>query len=282
MFSIAKILLPMDFSPRSTDAADAAAAVADQFASEITVLHVMVPPFDFSLATAEGARAEAERKLKEFRLAEWQNLRVKRVLLEGDPAKKIVEYSRSEHVDLIMMPTHGYGPFRRLILGSITAKVLHDSSCLVWTAVHTPDTASCVHSAQPRHIACAVDLGAQSGSILSWATRLSEKFGAKLSVIHVVASLDLSLQTYYLSPEWRGQVIDSARAELVQAMESAGVKGEMHIEIGPIASAVAAAAKSVQADLLIIGRSSLDGVTGRLPTNAYAIIRESPCPVLSV
>ena len=44
---------------------------------------------------------------------------------------------------------------------------------------------------------------------------------------------------------------------------SGGVKGEMHIEIGPIASAVAAAAKSVQADLLIIGRSSLDGVTGR-------------------
>jgi nucleotide-binding universal stress UspA family protein len=282
MFTITKILLPIDFSPRSTDAADAAAAVADHFASEITVLHVMAPPFDLSLATAEGARADSEQRLKEFRSDEWQNFRVKRVLLEGDPTSKIVEYARSEHVDLIMMPTHGYGPFRRLILGSVTAKVLHDSSCLVWTAVHTPDTASCVYSAQPRHIACAVDLGAQSRSILSWATRLSEEFGAKLSVIHVVASLDPRLQTYYLSPEWRGEVINDAKAELIQAMEAAGVKGEIHIEIGSIANAVAAAAKSVQADLLLIGRSSLDGVTGRLPTNAYAIIRESPCPVLSV
>ncbi len=34
------------------------------------------------------------------------------------------------------MPTHGYGPFRRFILGSVTAKVLHDADCPVWTGVH--------------------------------------------------------------------------------------------------------------------------------------------------
>jgi len=282
MFTIAKILLPIDFSPRSTDAADAAAAIADHFASEITVLHVLAPRFDLSPTSAESARADAEQKLQEFRSSEWQSLRVKRALLEGDPASKIVEYARSEGVDLIMMPTHGYGPFRRLLLGSITAKVLHDSSCLVWTAVHTPDAASCVHAARPHHIACAVDLGPQTASILSWASRLSGEFGAKLSVIHVVTSLDPRLQTYYLSPEWRSEVISEAKADLVKAMETAGTTGEIHIEIGSIADAIAAAARTMQADLLLIGRSSFDGVTGRLPTNAYAIIRESPCPVLSV
>jgi nucleotide-binding universal stress UspA family protein len=291
MFTIAKILLPIDFSSRSTDAADAAAAIAEHFGSEIALLHVLAPRFDLSLVTSTEpslqptrarAREEAEQNLKEFRSKEWQHLRVNRVLLEGDPARKIVEYAHSEHVDLIMMPTHGYGPFRRLLLGSITAKVLHDANCLVWTAVHTPDTVSGAHSAPPRRIACAVDLGPQSNSILSWASRMSWEFGASLSVIHVIASLDPRLEDYYLSPEWRGHLISEAKAELARLLETAGSKGEIHIEIGAIANAIADAARSVQADMLLIGRSSRDGVTGRLPTNAYAIIRESPCPVLSV
>jgi len=35
-----------------------------------------------------------------------------------------------------MMPTHGLGGFRRFLLGSVTAKVLHDADCPVWTGVH--------------------------------------------------------------------------------------------------------------------------------------------------
>jgi len=41
-------------------------------------------------------------------------------------------------------------------------------------------------------------------------------------------------------------------------------------------------AERVQADLLVIGRGSAAGIFGRLRTNAYAIIRQSPCPVVSV
>ena len=212
MFTIAKILLPIDFSARSTDAADAAAAVAERFGSEIVLLHVLAPGLNLPLPTSAQmrmlhglAREEAEENMKEFRSNEWRHLGVKRVLREGDPARKIVEYASSEHVDLIMMPTHGYGPFRRLLIGSVTAKVLHDASCPVWTAAHRPDTASGV-SAKPRRIACAVDLGPQSSSILGWASRLCWEFGAPLSVIHVVASLDPRLEDYYPSPEWRGYV----------------------------------------------------------------------------
>jgi len=283
MLTIAKILLPVDFSSPSTDAADSAAALAGHFGSEIALLHVLAPRFDLALGTStENARADAERNLNQFRSGEWQHLRVQRVLLEGDPARKIVEYAHSEHVDLIMMPTHGYGPFRRLLLGSITAKVLHDANCPVWTAVHAPDAASSTHSAQLRRVACAVDLGPQTNGVLRWASRLSREFGAPLSVIHAVASLDPRLQDYYLSPEWRGHVIGEARAGLERAIESAEASGEIHIAIGSIAGAIADAARELQADLLVIGRSSLDGMTGRLPTNAYAIIRESPCPVLSI
>jgi nucleotide-binding universal stress UspA family protein len=286
MFTIGKILLPIDFSARSADAADAAMAVAAHFGSEIVLLHVLARHFELPLTTSaqtkvlnSGVRIEAEENMKEFRPNQWGHLHVKRALREGDPARTIVEYATEEHIDLIMMPTHGYGPFRRLLLGSITAKVLHDAKCPVWTAVHTTDVSSTA-SAMPRRIACAVNLGSQSGSVLSWASRLCWEFGARLSAIHVVSSLDPRLEDYYLSPEWRGDVLKNAGAELQQLMETAGTDGEIHIEIGPVADAVAEAAKRVQADLLVIGRDGRAG--GRLPTNAYAIVRESPCPVLSV
>jgi nucleotide-binding universal stress UspA family protein len=261
-------------------------AVAEHFGSEIALLNVVAPRLPVPLTTSAqtkvlhgGARIEAEENMKEFRANQWGHIPVKRVLREGDPARTIVEYATEEHVDLIMMPTHGYGPFRRLLLGSTTAKVLHDAKCPVWTAAHTADGPSTA-SANPRRIACAVDLGSQSSSVLSWASRLCREFGAPLNAIHVVSSLDPRLQDYYLSPEWRGEVLSDARDELQQLMENAGTDGEIHIEIGPVADAVADAAKRVQADLLVIGRDSRAG--GRLPTNAYAIIRQSPCPVLSV
>src|SRR5271157_1875198 len=130
VFTITKILLPIDFSERS---AKAAAAVAERFHSEITLLHILAPRFEAPLAipgqrtVVHGfAREEAEARMQEFQCQEWHRLQVKRVPREGDPARAIVEYAESEHIDLIMMPTHGYGPFRRLLLGSVTAKVLHE------------------------------------------------------------------------------------------------------------------------------------------------------------
>jgi nucleotide-binding universal stress UspA family protein len=287
MFTIPRILLPIDFSARSGDAADAAVAVAEHFGSEIALLHVVAPRVGLPLTTSaqskvlhSGLRVEAEEQMEAFRPNQWGHLEVKRVLREGDPARTIVDYAIEEQVDLIMMPTHGYGPFRRLLLGSVTAKVLHDARCPVWTAAHTPDVASTI-SAKPRRIACAVDLKPHSSSVVSWAVRLCREFGAPLSAIHVVDSLDPRLEDYYLSPEWRAQVIDEARNEVKQLMETAATDGEIQIEIGPIADGVADAARRVQADLLVIGRNE-SRVGGRLPTNAYAIVRESPCPVLGV
>jgi nucleotide-binding universal stress UspA family protein len=135
---------------------------------------------------------------------------------------------------------------------------------------------------KPHKIACAVDLGKRSNEIVSWASRLSREFGASLTLIHVVSSLDNREQTYYLSPEWRSEVIGAAKSELAKLQQGAGLEGSVCVETGAVADGVAAAAKSIEAGLLIIGRTHQDSLTGRLPNNAYAVIRESPCPVLSV
>ena len=70
-----------------------------------------------------------------------------------------------EQMDLIVMPTHGYGPFRRFILGSVTAKVLHDADCPVMTGVHLEE-APPIDTIAFRHVLVAVDLGPQSAPAL--------------------------------------------------------------------------------------------------------------------
>jgi nucleotide-binding universal stress UspA family protein len=135
---------------------------------------------------------------------------VKKVLVEGDAAHHIVEYAHSQQTNLIVMPTHGYGPFRRLLLGSVTSKVLHDADCAVWTGVHANKDLP----AEPmtlKDIVCAVDLQRHSSNTLKWASSLANDFKAKLTAVHVAASLDWQTQAYYFAHNWRDHMMTTSR-----------------------------------------------------------------------
>ena len=270
--------------------------LAKRFNSEVTVLHVL-PPYIPMVVMGESVITEldmdqsrdliscqkgrARQGLDSFLSEELRDVSVKRVLVEGDPARKIVEYAHAEKFGLIMMPTHGYGPFRRLLLGSVTSKVLHDADCPVWTGVHLEKETS-VESIALAHIVCAIDLGPHSAQTLSWANRLATEFEARLSVVHVVASLDPRTQDYYFSPEWREFLMTKAKEDIETVQQSAGSRAEAVLEMGDVAESVSTAAKRLKADLLVIGRGAAAGAFGRFRTNAYAIIRRSLCPVVSV
>ena len=98
-----RILLPVDFSERSVGAAHWARSLACRFGSELTLLHVLVPPqCEFGSVDVAGAmlaelcqdRAEqATRELETFLAADLAGLRVRRVVLEGDPAATIVDFA---------------------------------------------------------------------------------------------------------------------------------------------------------------------------------------------
>jgi nucleotide-binding universal stress UspA family protein len=285
---LSKILLPVDFSERSVAAGQHAKALAGRFGSELLLLHVLTPPqYEFGALEIGGSmltelyrgRAEqASADLDAFLAAELAGLNARRVLLEGDPAGKIVEFAHDEGAGLIIMPTHGYGRFRRFILGSNTAKVLHDADCPVWTGVHLEQAPAAPESL--RSILCGVDLGAQSSKTLCWAAMLAREFGAQLTVIHVTAAdTDLGDDS---EVSWRVDVREAAERELLRLKRFVNVEAEDIVEAGEAAKVICAAAGRVQADALVIGRGSAAGMFGRLRTNAYAIIRESPCPVVSV
>lgn len=290
MLRISKILLPVDFSELSCRAARYAVSCAQRFHAEVVLLHVLPPHFEFGsveLGTAilEDLIAErqtrAHRNIDAFLSTELAALPVKRVVLEGDPARKIIEFAHAERCDVIFMPTHGHGPFRRLLLGSVTAKVLHDADCPVWTGVHievpAPD-----HPATIGHVVCAVDLGKNSAKVLRWGSWIASEFQARLTLVHAVDSLQPLTEGYQLSPEWRKLVIDLAEADIATLQQNVGTTAEVSLKMGDTTEAICSEAKRLGADLLVIGRASSAGILGRLTEHAYAIIRASPCPAVSV
>ncbi len=56
-------------------------------------------------------------------------LKVETTILEGAAGENIVDYSSEHGVDLIVISTHGYGGVKRLLLGSVTDRVIR--SCEV-------------------------------------------------------------------------------------------------------------------------------------------------------
>jgi nucleotide-binding universal stress UspA family protein len=279
MPALAHILLPVDFSERSSGAARCVRSLCSRFGPRVTALHVLPPPqTEFGAMDVSGSvlseiylnrTSLASQDLEAFVAAELAGLSVTPVVLEGDPAGQIVEYAHAHSVDLIVMPTHGYGPFRRFILGSNTAKVLHDADCPVWTGIHIAELPA---PTPLRHVLCAVDLGPNSGRTLEWASWMARGFGASLTLMHAAPPC----------PEGAAKVADAARQELSRLQKDAGVEADLLVEPGDPAAVICAAAARLPANLLVIGRGSAAGVFGRLRTNAYSIIRQSPCPVASV
>ncbi|MDQ2949685.1 MAG: universal stress protein [Acidobacteriota bacterium] len=78
-------------------------------------------------------------------------------------------------------------------------------------------------------------------------------------------------------------LIEAARSELIELLRESGAGAEqIRVEAGSVSKKVRSAALQLSADLIVIGRRLLHAPFGRLRTNAYAIIRDAPCPVLSV
>jgi nucleotide-binding universal stress UspA family protein len=288
MFPIAKILLPVDFSERANQAVRFAVPVAERFNSEIVLLYVLPPYHEFGAMELASAmteiladrRSDAELRIAGFLREELARYRVRRLLLDGDPAREIVDCARREQAGLIAMPTHGYGPFRRMLLGSVTAKVLHDADCPVWTTAHAE--APPAGEAALKRILCAIDLSPSGAPALAWSAQLAAEFGAQLTLVHALAELDPRTEGYHFSPEWRKFLVDNAETEIAALQQKAGTQAEVVLTMGPAAEMICEEARKAEADLLVIGRAADAGILGRLTSQAYSIIRQSPCPVVSV
>ncbi len=285
-----KIVFPVDFSDNSRAAAPYVCSLAKQNDARVVVTNIIdlstmwygageascVPDLDLSCISKD-----AEKELASFATKYLSGVETSvRVEIE-DPANCIVQIAATTKADLIMMPTRGRGAFRAALLGSVTAKVLHDAECPVWTTAHAT-AAGYAPSTAWRNVVCSVDTTNETVRLLRFARDLQETYGSSISVVHATAGL------VEMSPEKAfdralDQVAEQSARDAIDKMQrEAGTGFEVVIEPGKISELVSAIANQNQADLVLIGRGMLGHFAGRLRTHVYSIIRDVGCPVLSV
>jgi nucleotide-binding universal stress UspA family protein len=137
MFS--KLLVPIDGSDNSFRALDHAIFLSKKITAQITALRVME---SLPLVYVQSQRTmdtilskyleESESILKRSRdIGEKKGVRIESTLRKGDAASNILNYSKKEDYDTIIMGRRGTGKLRQLVLGSTSTKVLNHSDCTV-------------------------------------------------------------------------------------------------------------------------------------------------------
>ena len=285
MLKIGRILFPIDYSDQAHQVAPWVNKMATRFDARLTVLRVLpIPTFpwfgqsgDPPLMNAEAWKPDLDPGMDGTFLKEFANLEVERVMDLGEPAEVIARFVDTQGVDLIMMPGHGSGPLRRLLLGSVTAKVLHDAQCPVWTRVQIGEPEPAGERGQ-QTVLCAVGRSPESTPVMQWAAQFAEQAGAVLKFVHVIPDFDDWLPSLAQLTALR----EEARHAIESLQRQAGVRAPSLVMIGKIGPALCEQAKHHKADYVIIGRGRLHDTPGRLGKQAYDIIRHAPCPVISV
>lgn len=278
MAQIKKILFPVDFSDACLGAARHMEALAGRFEAGIMLLHVVA---DGEHNLAGELLPGRQAQLNAFLADELKYFSTERLCVAGDAAAEIVAAAQRWNPDLVMMPTHGLGLFRRVLLGSVTSKVLHDLACPVWTSAHS-EAAPPLEDIRCRRILCALDLSERSREVLEWAAWLANEYEAGLGIVYAMPPLPPAYFSSGIEEEYVKSVSAQATREIETLRTQAGTAGLIFLESGEPAAVVASVAKQFDADLVVMGRHSGTGVAGFLREHAHAILRGSPCPVISI
>jgi nucleotide-binding universal stress UspA family protein len=280
MFS--RILVPVDGSAASNAALPLARAVARETGASITLMRVVQPGDAVSFrdisATLERIKAE---------LAE-SGVRVDAVTCQRDDvAHAILQQSRDESADLVIMRTHGRAGVERAVLGSVTQRVLAESRMPV--ILMRPGGRRLSHI---RKLLVPID-GSPGGSLaLGIAVKLAKSTGASIRLLEIAVPLPASAWAAdpyggmpYYDPAWDEEALASARtyvAGIVQSLRAAHVNadGEARQE-SFVAETIVTAAAEANADLIVMSTRALTGpARALLGSTADAVVRRAPCPVL--
>ncbi len=288
MLNIKRILLPVDIPIASLGVIHQATTLARHFKSEIVILHVLTAqsraaskPEDNSALAEEGLLAvikeEAQKRQDQALGPELEGLTIQCMTGTGDAAQVIVQTAEEEKADLIMMSSYGFA-FYQFLMGSVAAKVLHETECPVWTDAHVEE--SRVQELAIRNVLCAVEFGPRADIAVSWAAQMAAEFGARLTLANVTASVEFwGPGGNYVDQKWKEELVGNASEQMAKLQQAMGIKADVFIGSGDVPKVLSEAAKQTYADLLVTGCYPYDG---HLETNGYGIICAVPIPVLSV
>ena len=133
-----KIMVPVDFSSSGEMAMGYATSLARDSGASLLIVHVEEPPLaygagEFYVGAADAETADEIANRLEAIVPNDPAVAYAHRLVPGDPAAQIVKLAADEHVDLIVMGTHGRSGFLRFLMGSVAESVVRHAPCPVFT-----------------------------------------------------------------------------------------------------------------------------------------------------
>lgn len=304
MLQFKNVLCPVDFSETSARALTYATALARWYDAHLEVLHV-VPAFEqggppSQLDTAGGARPSREQLLSDIdraiAAAGGSDLKSGAVAQEGRPHEIITCRARALPADLLVMGTHGRSGFNRLLLGSVTEKVLRQVTCPILTV---PPAAPHEGMAPVtfEKIVCAMDYSPSALKALKYALDLGRQAGGCVTVLYALeytdpegalepSSCDPCHQAVADSGRRRQTLIDHAHRQLhalVAQEPTTWCEIEELVAVDRAYKAILRHAHEVTADLIVMGAQGTAGLGLMLyGSNTQHVLRAASCPVLTV
>jgi nucleotide-binding universal stress UspA family protein len=285
MFS--SILVPLDSSAQSNAALPLSRTLARQTGAQVTLVRVVPPPYSLAERTVfDKTRLALERIADELSSS---GIRVESIVRAGEVVDEILEQSRIQAADLIVMRTHGRVGLGRAVLGSVTERVLADSSVPVLLM-----RAGGRRVTDVRTLMVPID-GSPGGAVaLGTAVELAKDTGAAMKLLEVSQPIPKYVSAggmyggmSYVDPAWDEEALASARTYvegIARRLRDAHmtVTGEAR-QSSDVGHAIVERAEQTQADLIVMSTQALRGpARALLGSVADAVVRSAPCPVLLV
>jgi len=289
MLKIEKILCPVDFSEFSDRAGEHGHSLAREFGAKLFVLHVAEPfvaihPSDISPSLIDQVNAQqsadAEEKVRGLAARQnWNDVEHEVVLERGPVADTIIRFVEAKNIDVIAMGTHGRRGLDRLVLGSVTERILRTARAPV-LAVHSLPKRSDVREepVQFRRILFCTDFSDNSPRALEYAFQLACKYKAGISLLHVIERSDGGKD---LQAEKR-QVLHQLQAVVPQNVQNCATV-EPAVRAGKTHQEILEHAAETQTDLIVMGvrgRNALD--LALFGSTTQRVIQLGQWPVLVV
>lgn len=209
------------------------------------------------------------------------DIEVESLVCEGDPPDVIVDIAREKRVELISMGTYGRRGIRRLIMGSVTSKVILNAPCDVMV-VKRP----CIEcTGEYRSILVPFDGSEFSKRALSRACELSKVCGAEITVLYVIPRYEEMIE-FLRTESIKMAMFDEAEKLLNVAKTIAGELGvtiAATVKEGHVGEKVIETSEMLKKDLIIIGTYGWKGINRAIMgSTTERVIMNASCPVLAV
>jgi nucleotide-binding universal stress UspA family protein len=297
MITFTHILCPIDLSEASVRALTYATALANWYGARLEVLHVTRPPEPPTIA-ADGVVVEPGRAVSsEPVVAEMHRVLAQvgasavtpELLVAGGRTHEvIVERAAAHAVDLIVMGTHGRSGFNRLLLGSVTERLLRVAPCPVLT-VSAAAPAATASAVSFKRILCPIDFSPASLGALACALSLARAAGGGVTVLHAIEYLDPEEPCEHVDfdiRQRREHFVEHARARLhalVAAEDTTWCDISEVVAVGRAYQMTLQHAAAWPADLICMGAQGTGGLELMLyGSNTQHVLRTAGCPVLTV